>query len=678
MMNKTNVRSQLNSLLMAVSLLAGLGFSRPPASAGPGPADTAATQVDLHGPAGSGAFGTLVVALPNGNVVVTDPHYSAGSHANVGAVYLYNGHTRALISALTGRQAGDQVGLGGVTPLSNGNYVVDSSGWANGAAAQAGAVTWCSGTLGCTGVVTVTNSLVGSQPGDGVGNSVTALSNGNYVVDSNYWANGAATLAGAATWCSGTLGCTGVVTTSNSLVGSQFGDQVGHGGVTALSNGNYVVDSPYWSNGAAGSAGAATWGNGATGTTGVVTTTNSLVGSQSGDQVSNFGITPMSNGNYVVDSPYWANGAAEHAGAATWGNGATGTSGAVTVANSLVGSKAENWVGISGIAALSNGNYVVASPNWASGAAASAGAATWGNGATGTSGAVTVANSLVGSRDGDRVGFGGVTALSNGNYVVASPNWANGAATQAGAATWGNGATGITGMVTTSNSLVGSQPDDLVGKSVTALSNGNYVVDSYYWANGAAAQAGAATWGNGATGTTGVVTVANSLVGSQTNDLLGNFGITPLSNGNYVVASPNWANGAAAQAGAATWGNGATGTSGAVTVANSLVGSQTNDQVGNRATALSNGNYVVASPNWANGAAASAGAVTWGDGAKGTTGVITINNSVLGGVAAGGNLLNFAYDYLNNQLVVGRPAENLVTFFILPSLVHVYLPLVRR
>ncbi len=41
----------------------------------------------------------------------------------------------------------------------------------------------------------------------------------------------------------------------------------------------------------------------------------------------------------------------------------------------------------------------------------------------------------------------GVTALSNGNYVVRSPYWDNGAATDAGAVTWGSGTTGCTGAV---------------------------------------------------------------------------------------------------------------------------------------------------------------------------------------------------------------------------------------
>ena len=75
---------------------------------------------------------------------------------------------------------------------------------------------------------------------------VSALTNGNYVVRSYNWDNG----AGAVTWGSGTAGVSGVVSSDNSLVGSTANDNVGYDGVTALTNGNYVVISPYWDNGA--------------------------------------------------------------------------------------------------------------------------------------------------------------------------------------------------------------------------------------------------------------------------------------------------------------------------------------------------------------------------------------------------------------------------------------------
>src|SRR5439155_38639 len=142
--------------------------------------------------------------------------------------------------------------------------------------------------------------------------------NGNYVVDSPSW-NGQ---RGAVTWGNGTMTLSGTVSEANSLVGSNLGDQVGGFGVFPLSNGNYVVDSPPWN----GLRGAVTWGNGSTGVSGIVSEANSLIGSSPTDRLANYGIEFLPNGNYVVNSSDW-NGSR---GAVTWGNGSTGVRGAVS------------------------------------------------------------------------------------------------------------------------------------------------------------------------------------------------------------------------------------------------------------------------------------------------------------------------------------------------------------
>ena len=300
---------------------------------------------------------------------------------------------------------------------------------------------------------------------------------------------------------------------------------------------------------------------------GAVSAANSLVGSTANDNVGS--VIALSNGNYVVTSSVWDNGAATNAGAVTWGSGTTGVVGVVSAANSLVGSTANDFVG--SVIALSNGNYVVMSPNWNNGASAFAGAVTWGSGTSGVAGVVSAANSLVGSTTDDQVG--NVLALSNGNYLVYSSSWDNGAVANAGAATWGSGTTGVSGAVSAVNSLVGSTPGDQISSNgVTELSNGSYVVLSPSWNNGAIAFAGAVTWGSGTTGVSGVVSAANSLVGSATFESVGNQGVTPLSNGHYVVTSTFWNNGA----GAVTWGSGTTGATGAVSAANSMVGTTAN------------------------------------------------------------------------------------------------------
>ena len=62
-----------------------------------------------------------------------------------------------------------------------------------------------------------------------------------------------------------------------------------------------------------------------------------------------------------------------------------------------------------------------------------------------------------------------MTALTNGNYVVVSSNWDNGAVTNAGAVTWCDGVTGRTGEVSASNSLIGSTKEDRVGSPTSLL-----------------------------------------------------------------------------------------------------------------------------------------------------------------------------------------------------------------
>jgi Repeat of unknown function (DUF5650)/Putative Ig domain len=678
----------LAMLLPTASALIGVGSSSVSA--------TAIIQYELANPAAGqpgSQFGYSVTVLPGGNIVVTDPSYDAGATANVGAVYLFNGTTRALISTLTGSSRDDSVGVGGVVLLSNGNFLVGSSSWRNGPALSAGAVTWGSGATGVSGVVGPANSLVGTSVADRIDTfgKVVELPNGNYLVRSPAWDNGPAIDAGAVTWGNGETGISGVVSAANSLVGSTSQDRIGKYDVTVLSNGNYVVPSPFWSNGSAVGAGAVTWGNGATGTTGVVGVARSLVGTTADDNVGGVRVVALSNGNYVVNSSLWDNGLVANvgaitwangatglsgvvsggnslvgshsddyvgygvnslvtlsngnyvvrssswdnglvvdAGAVTWGNGVTGTSGIVGAANSLVGSTSFDYLGSFDVAALLNGNYVVVSSAWDSGLVVDAGAVTWGDGATGSAGVVGVANSLVGATADDRAGSYGVAILSNGNYVFSSPSWDNGSVSDAGAVTWASGSRASSGLVSAANSLIGAQAFDKVGSLVTtALSNGNYVVDSPFWANGSAYGAGAITWGSGAIGTTGVVSAVNSLVGSSTHDYVGNYGIIALSNGNYVVSSPNWSNGQAPDAGAVTWGNGVTGSSGAVGMANSLVGGHSQDSVGG-VTPLPNGNYVVSSPGWDNGAVMNAGAFTWGNGLTGASGLIGVANSMVG------------------------------------------------
>ncbi|HEU4665645.1 MAG TPA: hypothetical protein VFS55_16565 [Dokdonella sp.] len=366
---------------------------------------------------------------------------------------------------------------------------------------------------------------------------------------------------------------------------------------------------------------------------------NSYVGSS---------VVVLASGNFVVSSPAWGTPSSLYRGAVTFGRADAGVSGVVDDRNSLVGTSAGDSVGR--VIELANGHYVVASPNWDSGATTDAGAVTWGDGETGIAGAVGPSNSLVGTHDGDRVGEV-VVRLDDGNYVVASSTWDSASATDVGAVTWVDGARMRAGAVDETNSLVGARPGDAVGERISANRNGHYAVASPHWDSDVAADAGAATICRGAGGCNGSVSSINSLVGSHPGDQVGIAGIAVLANGNYVVRSPMWGDGDTRLLGAATWAGDAAGLAGEVSAANSLIGSAFGDQVSsNGVLALANGNYTVSSQFWHNGPVAYAGAVTFGDGARGTIGVVDATNSLVG--ASEGDALTFDAALANGNYVV--------------------------
>ncbi len=605
---------------------------------------------------GYGAGSGGIVVLPSGNFVVLTPpaavtfcSMTAGCNGNISAA-----------NSVIATTANDQVGSLGINVLSNGNYVLSTPSW-NG---FRGAATFGSGTTGVSGEISASNSLVGVNPGDRVsngtngGSGISMLPNGNYVVLSPSWN----TQRGAATFCPGTVPCVGTITSSNSLVGTTPVDFVANTGVTVLANGNYVVGSKFWSDGDTTDVGAVTWGSGITGVVGEVSAANSVVGSHQDDEIGGFeGITPLANGNYVMSAPRW-NGSR---GFVMLGNGSTGSAGVVSSANSLVGNNPSDTVG-SEVKALTNGNYVVASPTAEIGGID--GFVTFGNGTTGVTGPITTENSFAGGSyggtsvvpltNGNYVittssrsavtfasGTTGITgsinetnsliggnvngsefrtfALPNGNYVICNPDWRAANGIDYGAVTFGNGNTGVSGIVSSSNSLIGSQSADGIGHGgIVPLSTGNFVIKSPKWHG----WRGAATFASGTNGITGVVGPENSLVGLNANEGAGGV-INALPNGNYVVVNSQWNS----VRGAVTFGNGQTGVSGEVSAANSLIGSDPNDNVGggNNGTGVISGpnsSFVVSSHNW-NG---SRGAATYVNGTSGISGVVSSQNSLVG------------------------------------------------
>ncbi len=577
----------------------------------------------INGPSGSVRFGAQVVHLDNGNIVITDPGFQAISNQS-GAVYLYRSDGTQ-ISRLTNTP--HQVAMGQqVMVLPSGNFLVRSSNWGSN---TRGAVTWCSGALGCNGEVSAANSLVGGQNEDRVGEEVVLLKNSNYLVLSPKWNHGAQNDVGAATWGNGTVGVAGLISASNSLLGSSPGDQVGVGGAVALNDGRFVVRSSQWSERQAPfRQGALTRGTGVTPLTGGVSAANSFLGSAAvnGDSDNFFygSVIELEGGNVLVADPSWNDGPFPDVGAVTWFGAGDALVGSATVFNSLTGTNSNDRVG-SNIAVLQGGQYAVGSEFWRAGR----GAVTLSVGASRLTGRVSATNSLVGSAPGDHVGEG-LTVLSNGNLVVTSPKWGGSFGEQFGAVSFISAAAPLVGPISTANSLYSVESSFFEPAfRVTPLRNGNFVISCADCTIGGRREAGVVVFASGAMGITGPITTTNSLHGVRDFDFVGRE-VLALSDGNYVVLSPDASRNTLQNVGAATFGDGQTGIQGAISPTNSLIGSAQFDRVGSYGLVMEDGAYLVASPSWANGAAANAGAVTYLSPQSRTVGEVSASNSLVG------------------------------------------------
>jgi filamentous hemagglutinin family protein len=553
-------------------------------------------------------YGKAAVFSPDWNGSVGAVSWMDEAAGTVGVVGAAN--------SLVGSTVGDRVGSDSLLNM-GGRLGVFSPDWGNTASApRAGAVTWVDGATGIFGAVSAANSLVGSSSNDRVGsNGLRYIDGIRYLLHSPNWNS----VAGAITWVDSAAPVVGTVSSSNSLVGAAAGDQVGSGAMVNAVNGKTMVFSPNWGS----SRGAVTWFDNATGTTGVVGATNSLVGSTPGDQVGGFGNYQFLGSSVAIRSPNWNNGGSVvDAGAVTWVDAAAGLAGAVDPTNSLVGSVANDRVGNNSIQELfSTGNYVLRTPDWNS----NSGAVTWIDPAAPVVGAISSANSLIGGTVGDQVGGSGFSDLSTGHSLVFSPGW-NG---NRGAVTWYDNTVGTFGVVSASNSLVGSTAGttttgDRVGGNSYQNVGGQIAIRNPNWSNGGATKAGAITFADAPV--TGVISLANSLVGTHANDRVGNTSLQFVGTDRYYLANPNWNSSAGAVTLVNTSGAPMTG---AVSASNSLVGGNAGDQVGNSVQNLFNGKSVVTSTAWNAGR----GAVTWFDNNTGTVGVVDATNSLVGSSA---------------------------------------------
>lgn len=629
-----------------------------------GTANALSDRLDLVGTHG---FGGQVYVLPNQNIVVvnsTEEVVNGLAQPEAGAVYLYR-PDGSLISKLTGRLAYDHIGSGGVLLLAGGNFVVLSPEWGTAALNDVGAVTWVNGNTGLTSMVDGSNSMVGQSDGAQVGKHGVALTNGRYLIASPNWRNGTLANAGALTVLSGNATAVGLVSSSNSIVGTQAEDRIGGGGVFALPNGDAVAVSPGWHSGR----GAITQIRTASANLDAISASNSLVGIQPDDAVgSESKWAVLANGNYVVCSVNWTDSARgiAYVGAATHFNTSNPVTGTLSPSNSLVGAASQDRICASGVTALKNGHYVVQSHLVSTQTAAQVGAITWGHGLNGVVGEVSSANSLMGSRTGDGVGIN-VEALTDGNYVAASTAWNSSAFFAAGAITWRNGTGAFPDVVSTANSLVGQRNAQSVGSGgVVALPNGDYVVASPHWFNPVGTNVGAITRVTGGAAQMGEIGAGNSMIGPAQGAEIGTT-ILGLSNGHYVFASPYWQydNIGSPWYGAITWMGAGQTTSGVLPQNISVIGATPGDRLGNGnpgLAALPDGSFLVYSPDVDHAGIVNASALCRYNGTAAISGGPTETYCLFGDTFNASTIpWTWAYDATASLIVVGRPSEGRVT-----------------
>ncbi|MCC7410603.1 MAG: filamentous hemagglutinin N-terminal domain-containing protein [Gammaproteobacteria bacterium] len=430
---------------------------------------------------GVGGFASIF-SLGASNFMFRIPSFNGGA----GALTWFNSTTGiagpvAIGNSLLGAAPGDAIG-GGSTSLiflTGSKYVLRSANFNGGR----GAVTWFDAALGIAGTVGAGNSLVGSTASDGVGSAgVAVLDATRYAIYSPFWDNGAVVDAGAITYGLLASGVTGPVTVANSLVGDQASDRIGSSGAFGFVNlgasGNRYYRNSLWHN----FAGALTlFRAGLAPPTGVVSATNSLVGSTASDQVASGSIQNPFGNRIMIFVSGWDNGAMVDAGAVvqTTTSGLVGT---ISATNSLVGTHGFDNVGSSGLASIGSGNFMIRSPNWNMGA----GALTFVSPTTTPVGAVTATNSFVGATGGDGIANSIFTLYGTTKFAVSAPNWDNGALVDAGAFTIGDSAIGLFGMPTAAKSLIGTNAGDRVGSGGLTVDFGtfNFLLRSPNW-NGA-------------------------------------------------------------------------------------------------------------------------------------------------------------------------------------------------
>jgi len=471
--------------------------------------------------AANNEFGSTTVTLANGNIVVASP-FDDTVASNAGAVHLYNPFTKTVIASFYGDDADDNIGLlyqgmsgtkFGITALANNNFVIASANDDVNSLSNAGSVMLVNGATGAQ----IGTTIAGNVAQDKLGySSVTALGNYNFVIASQYYNVNSVTDSGSVMLINGATGAQ----IGTTLAGDTANDLFGSSGVTALGNNNFVIASAYDDVNSVTDAGSVMLINGATGAQ--IGTT--LAGDNAQDYFGSPSITSLGNNNFVITARWDDVNSVSNAGSVMLVNGATGAQ----IGTTLAGDNASDMLGYSSVTALGNNNFVIASRIDDVNSVTNAGSVMLINGATG----VQIGTTLAGDTANDQLGYSGVTALGNNNFVIATAVDDVNSVSNSGSVMLINGATGAQIGTT----LAGDTANDQLGySSVTALGNNNFVIASANDDVNSVSNSGSVMLINGATG----VQIGTTLAGDTASDQLGYSSVTALANNNFVIASAN-------------------------------------------------------------------------------------------------------------------------------------------
>lgn len=349
-------------------------------------------------------FGSNIMELSNGNIVVYHQNDDITGQADVGRVDLIDGSTLEILGTWQGAATGDKLGEK-VFDLKNGNFLVQGSFEYDGAFVNSGRVMLINGSDG-----TVIKTIDGSHTNAKLGETgVVVFSTGNFAIGAYAETVNSLASAGRIQYISGSTG-----DTLATVVGDSASDQCGYAANTGnfaveLSTGNIALSCPNDEGGGTNQVGVIRVFS-ATGTA-VATLANPT--SRANDRMGNTGLVALTNGGLAaINKDAGATGISNAGSVIVW-------DGSGNFVADLRGLMASDEFGSGGVFALPSGAFLVAT------GAADAGGTNDVGRVSRYDAAGTLVDSIEGAAASDSIGTY-AKKLASGSFLVGYYNADNG------------------------------------------------------------------------------------------------------------------------------------------------------------------------------------------------------------------------------------------------------------